>query len=814
MEARLKDIRQRISKLRELSGKEGFGEELAGIEGQLDALLGIQAALSMPAPLTEAAASLPEGEFLRDLAVAVDQAIDGIAVFDRQMRLIFANQEWNLMHGFDPDSHLTGESIDFFHDGDDDPRLPFRQLIMERGSFTGELAHRKKDGRQFMAFVSACALKDTAGAGFSGVVEIARDVTAKKLAERRIQESESNLRQVFENIGDAVFIRSLDGPLLDVNEAACRMLGRTKDELLGKNPSDMRVVNVSTLSKSMLDQILETGRVFFETEFTRRDGSTVPVEVNTVLIKRNSADATLSVARDTSLRRIVSGMRERESLRFQELLDSLPSAIIILDRHGRIVRINKTMRNVFGISTTCDLDIHEMERRNGKTGLVESFKRTLAGGIVSPEEITLNPGRTMGGDIDREFHVKVSLFPIHGQDGGIQHVMLMHEDVTGWRTAEKALDHSERRFDALVDNRSLAVMELDQEGKVLRLSEGFRHFVNDAPETANGQSFEKYIHPDARSAWRHYLEQVKAGSISSQPFEFRLASGENPIWLSGSLSVYGVNFIGIAQDATVRKTAELEIIRAKEAAEEAARLKSEFLANMSHELRTPMNAVIGMAHLLIDTNLDAEQTEFAKSIVSASGRLVNIINEILDISKMEAGKLKFRPEPFNLRNSLEEIMRTMRIRASEKGLTLQLDIDRGIPDTLEGDEPKTRQIILNLVDNSIKFASKGSIRISAAAGRRTEGRMDVEFAVEDDGIGIPSEFHERIFEKFMQVDSSSTRRYGGTGLGLPICQELVALLGGGRLHVDSEPGKGSRFSFALPFYLDSAQEGGSPPSPS
>jgi CheY-like chemotaxis protein/nitrogen-specific signal transduction histidine kinase len=272
--------------------------------------------------------------------------------------------------------------------------------------------------------------------------------------------------------------------------------------------------------------------------------------------------------------------------------------------------------------------------------------------------------------------------------------------------------------------------------------------------------------------------------------------------MSVSLSLYGTSLIGIAQDATERKRAELEIIRAKEAAEEATRLKSEFLANMSHEFRTPMNAVIGMAHLILDTKLDTEQTEFAKAIIASGEHLTGIINEILDISRVESGKLELNKAPFDLEEAVRDVAQIMTVKAVEKSLMLWLNIDPKLPTPITGDEAKIRQILINLVGNAIKFTDKGFVRIFVSEMERSPNVVKIGFVVEDSGIGVPKEYQGKIFEKFTQVDSSSTRRHGGTGLGLSICQELVRLMNGDPIHVESEFGKGSKFSFTLPLSFD------------
>ncbi|MDH4128400.1 MAG: ATP-binding protein [Spirochaetota bacterium] len=372
-------------------------------------------------------------------------------------------------------------------------------------------------------------------------------------------------------------------------------------------------------------------------------------------------------------------------------------------------------------------------------------------------------------------------------EDSILYVLEMEEIKVNLKLKTQELQSSLNNFRNVIEKNADGIIIIDDEGIV--------KFINRATEVLFDRPKQKILG-----------ELVGFPVVAHDTTELDLLQGNGEI-TTVEMRIVDTNwegkvaYIASLRDITIRKKAELELQKAKEYAESANRAKSEFLANMSHEIRTPMNGIMGMTELVLDSELNADQRECLETVKHSANILLELINDILDLSIIEAGKLNFYDENFYFINFIENIIKTMRMESNKKGLNLEFRISDQIPDILRGDQKRLRQIIVNLLSNAIKFTKKGYINLNIEAlhsSNNKNNEITLLFTVSDTGIGIPNDKLNLIFNTFTQVDGSITRNYGGTGLGLAISKKLVNLMNG-KIWVESELHRGSKFFFTVMF---------------
>jgi len=373
--------------------------------------------------------------------------------------------------------------------------------------------------------------------------------------------------------------------------------------------------------------------------------------------------------------------------------------------------------------------------------------------------------------------------------------------------AHQDLKESEQRFRDFVEGTNDLVVQMDAKATLLYVSPSAEIVLGRKAKECLGRNALEFVHPDDRDRGLKTIQEWVKQHRRRGSLDLRLLHRDGRVReMLWSISIHyqqpdRVKVVNaIARDITDLKAVGRELQKAKEAAEAASKAKSEFLANMSHEIRTPMNAILGMTELVLETELNDEQRDFLKTVRQAGHSLLSLLNEILDLSKIESGRLELNEELFSPRVAVDHTIRTMSAEARRKDLDLRYHIDPQVPEFVLGDPQRLGQVLLNLVENAIKFTRKGGVVLNLSQEGEEQGKVLLHFSVADTGIGIAPEKQEIIFESFTQADGSTTRRFGGTGLGTTISKHLVEMMGG-EIWVESLPDQGSTFHFRIPFRL-------------
>ncbi len=483
---------------------------------------------------------------------------------------------------------------------------------------------------------------------------------------------------------------------------------------------------------------------------------------------------------------------------FMNLLESAPDPMVVSDQSGHVIMVNNRAEELFGypraelLGQPVEMLVPE-EFRGQHRPQRERFAKapTVRSMGLNKDLFALTKAGT-------KVPVEISLSPIESESGVLIATSL--RDITERKASEKALAESRKLLQTVLDNSPALIYMKDLQGRYILVNKVWEEVVNCERDLALGRDDYELHTPEDAEFFRENDRQVLSQGETLQLEEtLHHADGSTSTYISFKFPVFdeeGEVFAlgGISSDMT-------ELITAREAAKDANRAKSEFLANMSHEIRTPMNAIIGMSYLALQSDLTPRQEDYVNKINAAANALLGIINDILDFSKIEAGKLELETIAFNLDETIENLVSLMQVKVQEKGLELMVSIDPDVPRGLSGDPLRLGQILINLVNNSVKFTDSGEIVVRIGVDQRDQENVTLHYSVSDTGIGMTPDQVKNLFQSFSQADASTTRKYGGTGLGLSICKQLTQMMGG-EIWVESESGQGSTFHFTTRMALN------------
>ena len=480
---------------------------------------------------------------------------------------------------------------------------------------------------------------------------------------------------------------------------------------------------------------------------------------------------------------------------FRTLTENIPDIIARFDKDLRHIYINPAIEKVTGILPDSFLGKtnEELGMPNEKVAFWnENMRHVFQTGEQRIYEFEFQtPVNT--------FFFSSMLVPEFDEDGKVNTILSISRDISENKKAEIALSKSEERLRDILFSSADWVWEVDENGKYTYSSQRDVDLFDVTPNEIIGKTPFDFMTPEEASRVAAIFTKIVANKLPIKDLEnWNIGKNGEPVCLltnglpiidqEGQLKGYR----GIDKNITGRKQNEQELIKAKEKAEESDRLKTSFLANMSHEIRTPLNSIIGFSDLLLDPFYEPEQQiEFVNTIKQSGNNLSAIISDIIDLSRIETGQITMRKDQFSVAQLIQNIGNEQSYLIKEGGLEIRINKpDQDI--IIKGDEGRVKQILLNFISNAIKFSEKGFVEIGYSFRLNT-----VQFYVKDTGIGIPKEFHEKIFERFRQIETAHTRKYGGNGLGLAISKQLAELMGG-KVSMESKPGMGSTFYFSLP----------------
>ncbi len=506
--------------------------------------------------------------------------------------------------------------------------------------------------------------------------------------------------------------------------------------------------------------------------------------------------------------------------RFRVVFEQAPLGVVMVDASsGRIVEANQRFAEIVG---------HSQERLPGMAPV--RFTHPDDRAEIRTQLERLQTGESQVCRLNMRYvqpdgtviWVSLTASPVNEvADAAAPRFLFIVEDITARMSIEERLRISEQRHRLLADNAIDLILTMDLAGRFSYVSPSVERLLGYTVDEMLSQAQSDVLTPPSLATVTGYFGRLRAPQAGGgralffrDELECRCKDGAT-VWVELTMSPLLrpdgslVEILGVARDISEQRRYEVELRGAYDAAEAANAAKSEFLAHMSHEIRTPMNAVLGLAQVLQRESLADNQRDMVARIRGAGQSLLNILNDVLDLSKVEAGQLRIEPRPFELSNLLAEIDSLMGQAANTKGLTLRVALPDIGADLLLGDGLRLEQVLLNLIGNAIKFADRGEVTLITSCSERNEAGLRLRFEVRDNGIGIAPEALERLFEPFAQADAGISRRYGGTGLGLSICKRLVELMGG-QIGATSEPGLGSCFWFELPMLLAEAQAAPAP----
>ncbi|WP_051822721.1 PAS domain-containing hybrid sensor histidine kinase/response regulator [Desulfonatronum thiodismutans] len=609
-------------------------------------------------------------------------------------------------------------------------------------------------------------------------------------------------QEILANAPIGISMSTPEGRFISANPAMALMLGYASPEELVASITDIAAqIHADPRDRNSLLRLLEDKgeAANQECRFRRKDGTFFWVfqNVRTVKDREGRVVACQEFTQDITARKQAEEALREEVVRRRILVDQSRDGIVVINEDGSVYEANKRYAETLGYSPeeVRRLHVWDWETNWGREQLLEMVRKVDEEG----DHFETRHRRKDGTFYDVEISTNGAVI------GGRKLVFCVCRDITERKRAEAALHHSRDLLHYIVEHMRSAVAVHDRDLKYIYVSQRYLQEYGVQDEEIIGRHHYE-VFPDLPQKWREVHQKALAGEVSSaedDPYHRSDGSVEwtrwecRP-WYAQDGSVGGI--VVYTEVVTERIMAERALLLAKEQAEAANKAKSEFLANMSHEIRTPINGIMGMMQLLETTSLDVDQRQYVQLCTASAERLTRLLSDILDLSRVEAGKMTIHEAEFVVQELADSVSGLFTFNARTKGVELDCSIDPALPPKLVGDEARVRQILFNLVGNALKFTDKGHIRVAMTSLEPENDGVNVLFTIADTGVGIPEDKVKDLFDPFFQVEESHTRSFQGAGLGLSIVKHLVDLMDG-KISVTSTLGEGTTVNVLLPFKL-------------
>jgi PAS domain S-box-containing protein len=746
----------------------------------------------------------------KQMQLLLDSTGQGIYGLDLDGRCTLINKAMGQMIGFQLEEVLGRNMHELVHhhrpDGSPYPlqECPVFQAIKSgKGCSSDEEIIWRRDGVAMPVEYSSFPVMEEGS--IKGAVVTVSDITERKRAREALQSSERLFRSIFENSQIGISFFNIDGRAVFTNHAFQEMLGYTESELSQLEKWDEIIHPEERFSGAERYAKLVQGlqeKDEWEQRFVRRDGRMVLANARFSLIRDagGKPQYVASLTEDITEKKQAEEKLEDSEQLFRSIFEGTQVGIGVYRIDTNEHFSNRALHEMLGYTG------EELSRLEQWDAIVpEEDRDSCAERYAELVEGTRETDEYQQRFIRRDGRMVLGngKFQLLRDSVGKPHCIVgLTEDITERARAKEALQASERLFRSIFENAQIGISVFDAVAGQFYSNQALHEMLGCTHDDLSSiEKWDLVVHPDERASGARRYAELLSGERDKDSWEQKflhcdgrvvIANGRFSVVRDDSRKVSYV--LNLTEDITDRKRAEAELVTAKEAAVAATRAKSDFLANMSHEIRTPMNAILGMTHLALKTELTPKQHDYLTKTKAAAEALLGIINDILDFSKIEAGKLTMEQAEFRLDAVLDNLSTVVSQKAQEKNLEFLVAAPQNLPPVLVGDPLRLGQVLINLVNNAVKFTQRGEIVVTVKLEERISDRIKLKFTVQDSGIGMTPKQIARLFQAFSQADTSTTRKYGGTGLGLSISKRLVEMMEG-NIWAESEHGQGSTFCF-------------------